>query len=150
MINPTKYADISSRYKQKSRFAAWCQSSRTQRRLHISISCFPPIIERYGGSHRLLLDDGARSREILRPQLINILEFGFGYGCVSSREGRFDLTASDIHPSVMDFLASLGMKTLQSAHIPEEFHCPSNFDVCFALSFFSHMPNLTWSRWSMF
>jgi hypothetical protein len=48
----------------------------------------------------------------------------------------------------MDFLASkFGMKTLQSAHIPEEFHCPSNFDVCFALSFFSHMPNLTWSRW---
>jgi hypothetical protein len=32
----------------------------------------------------------------------------------------------------MDFLASLGMKTLQSAYIPEEFHCPSNFDVCFA------------------
>lgn len=31
--------------------------------------------------------------------------------------------------------------------MPEQFHTGRRFDVVFALSFFTHMPRATWSRW---
>jgi SAM-dependent methyltransferase len=158
MINPTEYAA-----------GIKTAASRHDVSPHIHeddfifqfLASHPEWKEDLGAAIDYYFDDGARSCEMLRflvsqylpkeSQLINILEFASGYGCVSRhliREGRYDVTASDIHPAAMDFLAlKLGMKTLQSSHIPEEFHCPSNFDVCFALSFFSHMPDATWSRW---
>ena len=36
---------------------------------------------------------------------------------------------------------------LPSATLPEDLALPLEFDVIFALSFFSHMPRTTWTRW---
>ena len=82
---------------------------------------------------------------------IRVLEFASGYGCVSrhlSKQSGYEYTPCDIHSAAVDFInASLGMKALQSAHRPEDFTPPQKYDVVFALSFFSHMPDRTWGRW---
>jgi SAM-dependent methyltransferase len=81
----------------------------------------------------------------------SVLEFASGYGCVTRhlvKNDKIDLFSSDIHPQAMEFLSTkLGAKTILSASIPEKFTSPQRFDVTFALSFFSHMPITTWSRW---
>ena len=39
------------------------------------------------------------------------------------------------------------MRGLLSSPFPELLELPSQYDVVFALSFFSHMPITTWARW---
>ncbi len=105
--------------------------------------------------------DGARSAEKLdglvtelgfeRGQPIKLLEFASGYGCVTrhlKKHARWELTSCDIHSEAIDFLdRQIGVKTLQSVHLPEQFATIEKYDVVFALSFFSHMPRSSFGRW---
>ena len=64
------------------------------------------------------------------------------------KHAQFDLVSCDIHPEAIDFLANrIGVKTMLSAHVPEQFSPPEKYDVVFALSFFSHMPKTSFGRW---
>jgi SAM-dependent methyltransferase len=82
-----------------------------------------------------------------------LLEFACGYGCVTRHLAKSlpetELFCSDIHPQAMTFLRQeLHVRNCHlSATNPEEFKCPGQFDAVFALSFFSHMPAKTWTRW---
>ena len=105
--------------------------------------------------------DGAHSAEKLdgivtelgfeRGQPIKLLEFASGYGCVTrhlKKHARWDLTSCDIHSEAIDFLdRQIGVKTLQSVQLPEQFATIEKYDVVFALSFFSHMPKSSFGRW---
>jgi hypothetical protein len=64
------------------------------------------------------------------------------------RYPQFDLVCCDIHANAIEFLKDqIGVKTLLSASVPEEFSALERYDVVFALSFFSHMPKSTFGRW---
>lgn len=81
-----------------------------------------------------------------------LLEFASGYGCVTRHLDQaldgVELTACDIHPEAVRFVEQeMNVGALLSRSIPEEFAPPQSFDVVFALSFFSHMPERTWARW---
>jgi len=106
--------------------------------------------------------DGERSARRLRLVLqevcgwrgesIELLEFASGYGCVSRHLRKvlpeIDVTSSDIHPAAMDFITGkLGLPTVLSSSVPEQLNTPPNYDVVFALSFFSHLPKKSWGRW---
>jgi SAM-dependent methyltransferase len=104
-------------------------------------------------------EDGANSKlkiERLTKELFltdrhSLLEFASGYGCVTRHlinSSRYDLHACDIHPAAVDFLErDLGARAFLSAPFPEMLKVPQQFDAVFALSFFSHMPITTWTRW---
>lgn len=110
-------------------------------------------------------DDGANSAQKLADLLkeisggrstdFSLLEFASGYGCVTRHlENALPgvaVTACDIHSEAVDFIgAAIGTETLLSKSVPEEFaaaNAGKKFDVIFALSFFSHMPRSTWTRW---
>jgi 2-polyprenyl-3-methyl-5-hydroxy-6-metoxy-1,4-benzoquinol methylase len=105
-------------------------------------------------------DDGARSAakigEIvaklpLKRRPIEMLEFASGYGCVSrhlKKNPILSLTSCDIHEQAIEFLRTkLAVRSLMSAHAPEQLALGEEFDVVFALSFFSHMPRTTFGRW---
>ena len=68
---------------------------------------------------------------------------------MSQKYDWLDVVSSDsIHPAAMEFIAQqLAGKTLLSAHRPEDFRPSEQFDVVFALSFFTHMPKSTFGRW---
>jgi len=104
--------------------------------------------------------DGANSSRILTDllqqylsenQAPHVLEFASGYGCVSrhlKNNKNIDLTTCDIHPAAIEFIKhKLGIKSIQSSDKPELLVAAQNYDVVFALSFFSHMPFTTWERW---
>jgi cyclopropane fatty-acyl-phospholipid synthase-like methyltransferase len=79
------------------------------------------------------------------------LEFASGYGCVTrhllKKMSELDFVSSDIHPEANQFIeGQFGIRTIQSHKVPEEYVSES-FDIIFALSFFSHMPKTTWTRW---
>lgn len=83
---------------------------------------------------------------------LDLLEFASGYGCVTRHLNNvlnnINVTSCDIHNEAIDFLASkLNVSTILSHSIPESFATEEKYDVIFALSFFSHMPKSTWSRW---
>jgi SAM-dependent methyltransferase len=95
---------------------------------------FLEIVERHVGL--------ARTRDLL--------EFASGYGCVTRHLIKMTerLLCCDIHPQAIDFLQKkIGVKAIQSASRPELLQLPTQADVVFALSFFSHMPITTWARW---
>jgi SAM-dependent methyltransferase len=106
--------------------------------------------------------DGAQSAKQLVDLLyyigasskpFRLLEFASGYGCVTrhlpSLIKNMHFTCSDIHAKAMEFInKTLGVKNVcLSATNPNDFKWGENFDVIFALSFFSHMPKSTWSKW---
>ena len=83
---------------------------------------------------------------------INVLEFASGYGCVTRHIKNVIpfsvITACDIHPQAVQFIKeSLGTEAVLSASRPEDLSIYQEFDVVFALSFFSHLPSKTFSRW---
>jgi SAM-dependent methyltransferase len=98
-------------------------------------------------------------REILSADLgidpstpLSLLEFASGYGCVTRHLAKIlpnvSIVASDIHPEANEFVRQrIGVNSIQSTSIPEEFPKAFFYDVVFALSFFSHMPKKTWTRW---
>lgn len=83
----------------------------------------------------------------------SLLEFASGYGCVTRHLIKdlapINLVSSDIHKAACTFIESaFGGKAILSATKPEELGVESNsFDVVFALSFFTHMPDRTWGHW---
>ncbi len=89
--------------------------------------------------------------EITAP--FKLLEFASGFGCVTrhlkNAMPQIDITSSDIHPKALDFIAeNMDVKTLQSVSAPQDFDAgKEGFDAVFALSFFSHMPQRTWTLW---
>jgi SAM-dependent methyltransferase len=85
-------------------------------------------------------------------QRISLLEFASGYGAVTRHLRNVlpfvDLTACEIHSEAVTFLREkLKVRAIQSHSIPEQLVLPEKYDVVFALSFFSHMPKSTFSRW---
>jgi Methyltransferase domain len=83
---------------------------------------------------------------------LSLFEFASGYGCVSRHlrkmSERYDLVACDIHEQAITFLQEqLGVKAVLSHSDPHAFDARAKFDVVFALSFFSHMPDRTFSAW---
>ena len=105
--------------------------------------------------------DGGRSAAMLASLLaelgvpkappIRLLEFASGYGCVTRhlrKNSDYDVVSCDIHPQAIDFLKNqIKVKAIPSVDIPEEFAPADQFDVVFALSFFSHMPRRSFGRW---
>lgn len=82
----------------------------------------------------------------------SLLEFASGYGMVTrhlrNALPEADVLACDIHQEAVDFVnKSLGEEAILSRHLPEELEFERQFDVVFALSFFSHMPSATFGRW---
>lgn len=81
-----------------------------------------------------------------------LLEFASGYGCVSRHlkkmDDKYDLVSCDIHQAAIDFLEQrVGVQGLLSEPNPDDLPAGPRFDVVFALSFFSHIPNTTFYRW---
>jgi SAM-dependent methyltransferase len=83
---------------------------------------------------------------------INLLEFASGYGCVTRHLKNVipfaEITACDLHPKAGLFMKEkLRTEFLLSTSLPEDLTLDQKFDVVFALSFFSHMPKSSFSRW---
>lgn len=82
---------------------------------------------------------------------LDLLDFASGFGRVSRclDTSFFNVTASDIHEEAMSFIHEQlpGAKTLLSSTNPQNFRSDASFDVIFALSFFSHMPDSTFGTW---
>ena len=107
--------------------------------------------------------DGRRSAVTLHDILVNdlgfhpdrqfsLLDFASGYGLVARHYPRVlpsaDVTTCDIHAAANSFNnANIGIATLQSALLPEDFKPGNKFDVVFALSFFSHISDEFFARW---
>ena len=104
-----------------------------------------------GGAHtaKALSDLLTTFRPIDAP--FTLLDFAAGYGRVT-RHFRNELpsarvVACDIHPEAVRFIRELGFPAAQSASVPEQLQIAQQFDVVYALSFFTHMPLATWGRW---
>ena len=102
----------------------------------------------------LLEEEVAKAALAKRPVAdarVSVLEFASGYGRASRHFGNelpyVDLVACDIHEEAIAFLSAIGITACRSSPVPEELHTDRHFDVVFALSFFTHMPRSTWSRW---
>jgi len=83
---------------------------------------------------------------------VSLLEFASGYGMVTRHLANVPslakLVACDIHPEAVEFIHDrLRQPALVSRHVPEELIFDESFDVVFALSFFSHMPEASFARW---
>ncbi len=83
---------------------------------------------------------------------LRLLEFASGYGMVSRHlnrmKERYALTACDIHEQAIEFLqTAIEVDAVLSRTDPDDLSLPQSFDVVFALSFFSHVPDGTWGRW---
>lgn len=108
-------------------------------------------------------DDGQTSAQNLSRLLLDVcrydpqnkiklLEFASGYGCVTRHLGNVlpfvDVISCDIHMEAVSFIRDrLQEDAVASRSIPEELDPGGKFDVVFALSFFSHMPKTTFTRW---
>lgn len=57
------------------------------------------------------------------------------------------IVGCDIHPEAVGFLEDMGIAAALSPTVPEQLLPEQQFDVVFALSFFTHMPKRTWARW---
>ena len=82
----------------------------------------------------------------------SLLEFASGYGCVTrhlrSVVPNATVVACDIHQQAMDLIGrELGVETAISTSSPGGLNLNASFDIVFALSFFSHMPDRTWGSW---
>jgi SAM-dependent methyltransferase len=80
-----------------------------------------------------------------------VLDFASGYGCTARhlRQVFADSICGtcDIHLDAVNFNKDvLGVESYISSPVPEQLKLPPQ-DVIFAHSFFSHMPETTWTRW---
>lgn len=111
---------------------------------------------------RYYFDDGASSAQKLGSILkevcgvcetnLDLLEFASGYGCVTRhlKQGVpfCSSLACDIHQDAVSFIqGQLKGEAVLSAAQPEALNLGKQFDAVFALSFFSHMPKSSFSRW---
>jgi SAM-dependent methyltransferase len=103
-------------------------------------------------SARILLDLIAELFPF-NQETIQFLEFASGYGCVTrhllNQQTNLNITSCDIHEAAIHFLEEkLGGKGLISDPVPERLRVkPDSYHIIFCLSFFSHMPDITWFRW---
>jgi SAM-dependent methyltransferase len=94
----------------------------------------------------------ALCREHLQSEPKTVLEFASGYGRVA-RHAKHVLpvtswTCSDVHRHAVEFNTDrLGLDSFISTSRPEGWTVERRFDVVFALSFFSHMPDATFTPW---
>jgi Methyltransferase domain len=94
----------------------------------------------------------ALCREHLHSAPKTVLEFASGYGRVA-RHAKHVLpetswTCSDVHRRAVEFNGDrLGLNSFISPSRPEAWTAERRFDVVFALSFFSHMPDATFAPW---
>ncbi|MBS0980984.1 class I SAM-dependent methyltransferase [Acetobacter thailandicus] len=124
----------------------------------------PDLLQRDENETRSYFEDGAYSCRKLIGLLeeynlfpadkpLELLEFASGYGCVSrhlATNKNIHLTSCDIHPAAVEFIQNeLGVDSVLSAAQPENLKINKKFDVIFALSFFSHMPDATFGKWLM-
>jgi SAM-dependent methyltransferase len=82
----------------------------------------------------------------------SLMEFASGYGMVTRHIGTVlpnaNAISCDIHAGAVLFLRDeLGMEAVGSTDVPEDLDLGRQFDVVFALSFFSHMPEPTFGSW---
>lgn len=123
-----------------------------------------PTFSNPGDAVRYYFHDGRKSAENLKNVVsglgidtdseFKLLEFASGYGCVTRHLNgvipSIDSTACDIHTQAVEFVEQqLGNKSVRSSNVPEQLVVDERFDVVFALSFFSHMPEATWRRWAV-
>lgn len=121
-----------------------------------------PVFKDKANAVRYYFYDGMQSAKLLNSLITElgidtaakpkVLEFASGYGCVSRQFANHmpdaETISCDIHQDAIDFLQNeLGKPAVLSNSIPEMLELRSEFDIVFALSFFSHMPRLTWLRW---
>ena len=81
---------------------------------------------------------------------VDLLEFACGYGRLTRYldPTYFSVTASDIHEEAVSFIQDqLGVSGLLSQVNPRDFIAPTEYDVVFALSLFSHLPDSTFGAW---
>jgi SAM-dependent methyltransferase len=83
---------------------------------------------------------------------LTVLEFASGYGMVTRHMAELSiharLVACDIHPQAVSFVRDrIHVEAIGSHPVPEDLHFPDGYDVVFALSFFSHIPDSTFRRW---
>jgi Methyltransferase domain len=88
----------------------------------------------------------------LKRRPTRLLEFASGYARISRHLVNYpkeiELVVCDIHDEARKFYAEhLDVPFIKSAGIPEGFEASNDFDVVFAFSFFSHLPEKSWSRW---
>jgi hypothetical protein len=94
----------------------------------------------------------ALCHELLQTAPKTILEFASGYGRVC-RHAKHVLpatlwTSSDVHPHAVSFnTKKLGIDSFVSPASPEGWVVNRRYEVVFALSFFSHMPDATFGPW---
>ena len=82
----------------------------------------------------------------------HVLEFASGYGRVTRHmrnvAPEVRITACDIHPEGNRFTSEqLRVPSIPSVFVPEEYQPGMLFDMAFALSLFSHLPEHLWTRW---
>lgn len=88
-----------------------------------------------------------------REDKLKVLEFASGYGCVTRHLTKlsnfWDITSCDIHPEAVRFIIDkLKVSAIESARDPKDLKImDSSYDVVFCLSFFSHIPDIAWSKW---
>jgi len=85
-----------------------------------------------------------------RDKPYGILDFASGFGRVTRAfdKSTFNVTASDIHTDAVGYINRyIGVNTILSATNPKLFATDKKFDVVFAFSFFSHLPNKTLGNW---
>lgn len=104
-------------------------------------------------------ESGFQSTQVLKnlinafmPQKkLTLLEFASGYGRLTRHFPNVlpevDAFACDIHQEAVEYIQTFGAQSLSSSKTPENFYTGKRFDVVFALSFFTHMPEHTWGRW---
>lgn len=86
------------------------------------------------------------------PGTSSVLEFASGYGRVTRHlkqvAPQAHITACDIHPEANSFVRdSIGVHAIESTSAPEDFVSDKAYDMAFALSLFSHLPESTWTKW---
>lgn len=83
----------------------------------------------------------------------SLLEFASGYGMVTRHlphalGEQAKITCCDIHPAAVEFIrGEFKQEAVLSHRVPEEVRFGKSFDVVFALSFFSHVPEATFGGW---
>ncbi len=100
----------------------------------------------------LLRNIVARDTQINVEGNWDLLEFASGYGCVTRHFKDIipesSVISCDIHQKAVDFIQQeLQVDAVISVPEPEKLWLGREFDIVFALSFFSHMPINSWSRW---
>jgi len=103
-----------------------------------------------GKSYAKTLEKLCLEHLVKKEPPINLLEFASGYGRMTRHIDKsiFNVTATDIYPEAISFIKDqFCLDTLLSTVNAHSFFTPSRYDVVFALSFFTHMPDSTFGDW---